>query len=146
MTKSNGESRRTRWILIAAILLVAAFLLGFVPQYLKNSRTSEDLNALDHQIIQLQQQATLSRLRDLASLLSLEASRKNYGIASQRASELFDLIRTTINTSPDGALKDGLVSALAQRDSIVSRLSKPDPGVEKDAQDLMDRVFQLTFK
>ena len=146
MTIPNRESRRNRWILIAAILVVAAFLLGFVPQYLNNVRTSEQLHTRDQQIVQLQQQAALSRLRDLASLLYLEATRKNYGIASQRASALFDLIQTTINTGPDAALKDGLVSALAQRDEIVSKLAKPDAGVEKDTQDLMDRLFQLTFK
>ena len=146
MTIPNRESRRNRWILTAAILVVAAFLLGFVPQYLNNVRTSEQLHTRDQQIVQLQQQATLSRLRDLASLLYLEATRKNYGIASQRASALFDLIRTTINTGPDATLKDGLVSALAQRDEIVSKLAKPDAGVEKDVQDLMDRLFQLTFK
>lgn len=146
MTMPVREGRANRWILIAAILVVAGFLLGFVPQYLSKARTAQDLHARDQQIEQMQRQATLSRLRDLASLLYLEATRKNYGIASQRASALFDLIRATIDNNPDAAIKDGLASALAQRDEIVSKLAKPDPGVEKDVQDLMDRLFQLTFK
>jgi len=145
MTLPVQTARRNRWILAAA-LLVVAFLLGFVPQYLKNARASVDLQARDQQIIQLRQQTTLSRLRDLASLLYLETTRKNYGIASQHASALFDLIRATINNGPDPALKDGLATTLAQRDEIVSKLAKPDPGVEKDVQDLMDRLYQLTFK
>jgi len=55
-----------------------------------------------------------------------------------------DLGGSTLARTP--LSKDGLVSALAQRDEIVSKLAKPDPGVEKDVQDLMDRLFQLTFK
>ncbi len=145
MTERVQAGRRNRWILAVA-LLVVAFLLGFVPQYLNNARASVDLQARDQQIVQLQRQATLSRLRDLASLLYLETTRKNYGIASQRASALFDLIRATINDGPDAALKDGLATTLAQRDEIVSKLAKPDPGVERDVQDLMDRLYQLTFK
>ncbi len=94
----------------------------------------------------MQQQATLSRLRDLASLLHLETTRKNYGIASQRASALFDLIRATTDNSPDASLKEGLARIQAQRDEVVSKLAKGDAGVEQDVRDLMDRLFQLTFK
>ncbi|MEO8131001.1 MAG: hypothetical protein ABI822_28135 [Bryobacteraceae bacterium] len=145
MTLPVQSGRRNRWIL-DAVLLVAAFLLGFIPQYLSSNRAAADLQARDQQIKQLQQQATLSRLRDLSSLLYLEVTRNNYGIARQRASALFDLVRATINTGPDDALKAGLVSTLAQRDEIVSKLAKADAGVEKDVRDLMDRLFQLTFK
>lgn len=145
MTTPVQAGRRSRWLLAAA-LLGGAFLLGFVPQYLSSTRAAANLQARDQQIKQLQKEATLSRLRDLASLLYLEISRKNYGIASQRASALFDLIRATIDNGSDAALNDGLRSILAQRDEIVSKLAKPDPGVERDVQNLMDRLYQLTFK
>ena len=145
MTTPSQGGRRNRWLL-AAVLLIGAFLSGFVPQYLNNRRAAVDLQARDQQIKNLQHEATLSRVRDLASLLYLETSRKNYGIASQRATTLFDLIRATINNSSEPALKEGLRSLLAQRDEITSKLAKPDPGVEKDVQDLLDRLYQLTFK
>jgi len=145
MTTPVQAGRRNKWLLAAA-LLVVAFLSGFVPQYLKSTRAAANVEARDKQIKRLQEEATLSRLRDLASLLYLETSRKNYGIASQRASTLFDLIRSIIDSGSDAALKDGLRSILAQRDEIVSKLAKADPGVEKDVQDLLDRLYQLTFK
>jgi hypothetical protein len=145
-TTEQPDSRKRNWLIAGGILLVAVFLAGFIPEHIRISSLTQQLRTRDERIDQLQEDAQLSRIRDLAGMLFLEISRKNYGVATQRATNLFDLIRAVIGNQPGAAIKSGLEKLLNQRDDIIAKLAKPDPSVQTDAANLLDQLFQLTFK
>src|SRR4051812_6360915 len=103
-------------LIVGGLLIAAAFLFGFIPQYLTAGRLRDDVHSRDLRIAQLQQDAELSKARDLASLLYLDVNQKNYGIAGQHATAFFDQIRRLINGTPDAAARTKLESIAAQRD------------------------------
>ena len=65
--------------IVAAAVLVAVFLIGFLPQYIKGNRLESEL-ALSRQSV------ADAELRDLVGLAYLQASQKNYGLAADTAS------------------------------------------------------------
>jgi hypothetical protein len=71
------------------ILLPGGFLSGFVPQFRSSSGLCYELRGRDGRISGLERDARLSRARDLASLMHLELTRRNYGITAQHATAFF---------------------------------------------------------
>ena len=67
---------RRNLAIAAAVLVVAAFLLGFVPEYLKSRE-------LRGQLTTAQRQLEADELALSIGRVYLEASLKNYGLASQ---------------------------------------------------------------
>jgi hypothetical protein len=113
--------------LIGVILLVAVFLGGFVPQYVKATRLERELRVA-------KQEGDLAQLRDLAGLAYVQASQKNYGLAAETSTRYFNRIREV------QALKD----VLAARDKITGELAKGDPAVLNDLQELFTKTRQAT--
>jgi len=126
----------------ASVLFLAGLLLGYIPEYLRASKLNDDLRTRDEKISRLNGYERLARLRDLASLLYLEVTRKNYGIATQRATLLFDGMRKNLDATQDAALKSVFENTLAQRDVIIAKLAKADPSVEPQIRDIIDRLHQ----
>jgi hypothetical protein len=141
---TDQKSTLTRnWIVIGAIALLAVFLAGFIPQFRTASGLKDELALRDRRIAELQHQATLSKARDLAGLLFLELSRKNYGVAEQHATAFFNHARTMTNDAAFAPLKNSLDEILGQRDAIVSSIAKSDPAVESKVRDTLLRVQAL---
>ena len=84
--------------IIAAIVLVVAFLAGFVPQYAK-------VNHLDSELRQARQTCTSAELRDLAGHAYVQANQKNYGIAAGIAARFFNRVREVANQTPDANVR-----------------------------------------
>ena len=145
MTTGNTNSARTRNLVIAAATtIVAAFLLGFFPQFRNASRLRDELRARDQRIEQLEREAKLSKARDLASLLHLQLTRKNYGIAAQHATAFFNHVRAMMIDTSNAASKSTLEYIASQRDAIVASIAKSDPAVETQVRDILERTHQLT--
>ncbi len=146
MTPASGGISRPRNVLVAAaILAVAAFLSGFIPQYRKAYALQDQLAIREQRVGQLERQVLTAKAVELASLLYLEVTKKNYGIATQRATTFFDHVRLLLsdaNTTP--ALKAPIEALAAQRDSLVAALAKPEPEVEAQARDILERTHKLT--
>jgi hypothetical protein len=145
VTTENNKNTRTRNLLIAAaIMIVAAFLLGFVPQFRNASQLRDELRASGQRIEQLQREAGLSKARDLAGLLYLQLTRKNYGIAAQHATAFFDHIRALMNGTLSPESRSALENIANHRDAIVASIAKSDPAVEAQAGDILERTHRLT--
>lgn len=145
MEAEETKSHKTRNILIAmAVLTIGAFLAGFVPQYLTASGLREEVRARDQKIEALQREARIAKGRELASLLLLELSRKNYGIAGQHASTLFDHVRGMIDDPGYGGVKGQLEQIAGQRDAVVSGIAKADPAVDAVASGILESMHKLT--
>ncbi len=124
-------------LVIEGALLVAAFLLGFVPQYVKARHATGELRAA-------QQENAGAELRDLAGLAYLQATQKNYGLAADTCGRLFLRVREAANQASDAGRKKALENLLELHDQVIAGLAKGDPGVVTDLADLFTRTTQAT--
>jgi hypothetical protein len=122
----NWQSRTThrirRFILYVALLLLA-FLLGFVPMWLKSRECSSSLAEAERQL-------SLARMENSLASAAIYAQRGDYETARQAASDFFTSLRTEFNSGVDSALSQaeiaGLQSLLTRRDEIVTLLARGD--------------------
>jgi len=123
--------------IIAAIVLVVVFLIGFVPQYLK-------VNNLEAELRQARQTNTSAELRDLAGLAYFQANQKNYGIAAGTVQRFFSRVREVANQTPDANARKSYEDLLISRDKITAELAKGDAGVMGDLQELFVKTRRMT--
>lgn len=96
-------------IIVAGVTLVALFLVGFVPQYLKANR-------LENELRQSRQAVAGLELRDLIGFAYVQASQKNYGLAAETSSRFFNQVREVANQTADANRRKALEDLLASRD------------------------------
>ena len=125
-------------LLIEAIAVVVAFLVGFLPQYIKIRRLEGELQAL-------QQAKANAELRDLAGLSYVQASQKNYGLAAAASARFFNRARELANQAADPPARKALEDLIPPRDKIKAELAKGDPGVIGDLQDVFARTRRATL-
>jgi hypothetical protein len=122
-------------IIVVIILLIAVFLAGFVPQYIKVRRLENDLSVA-------RQENALAELRDLAGLAFVETSQKNYGLAAATSNQFFTRVREVANQVPDANGRQALEDLSAYQSKITAELAKGDPGALGDLQVLFDKTRQ----
>ena len=123
--------------IVAAIALIAVFLVGFVPQYVK-------VNRLENELRQSRQDATGAEVRDLIGFAYVQASQKNYGLAAETSSRFFNRVREVANQTQDANRRKGLEDLLVLRDSVTAALAKGDVAVMGDLQQLFVKARQVT--
>jgi hypothetical protein len=121
-------------LILCLVLLVAGFLVGFIPQYLKAQRSRAELSNATQQLASCRLETQFSQLRDTAAMMYLEATRKNYGIAEEHSRHFFSQVQQASTQNADSAIKKTLEDVLTLRDPITSALAKGDPGVLPDLQ------------
>ncbi len=124
-------------IIVVVVLLIVAFLAGFLPQYAKGKRLERDLGVA-------RQENSLAQLRDLAGLAYLQASQKDYGLAGGTCTRFFDRTREVASETPDASGRKPLEDLLKLRDQITGELARGDPGVLNDLQTLFGKTRQAT--
>jgi hypothetical protein len=124
-------------IVVAGVLVIVAFLAGFLPSYVKGKRLESDLRLAG-------QQNRMAQLRDLAGLAYFEASQKNYGLAAATAARFFERTREAADQTPHPSGRTALEDLLSARDKITSQLAKGDPVVLNDLQTLYVKTRQAT--
>jgi hypothetical protein len=122
---------------VIAVALVAVFLLGFVPQYIKANR-------LDSELRRSREAHTGAELRDLIGLAYLQANQKNYGLAAETSGRFFSRVPETVNQTQDATRRKGVQDLLAPRDRITAELAKGDAAVVGDLQDLFIKTRAAT--
>jgi len=131
-------------VLLILLLIVAVFLLGFVPQFLETRKARNDLTASNARTTELENQLKLAELRDLSGLMLLETLRRNYGSASEHASRYFDKVREiAASETPQGKSKVG--ELLSNRESVTTALAQVDnPASVSTIQMVFERTYELT--
>lgn len=119
------------------ILLLVVFLAGFLPSYVKAHRLESELR-------EARREYALAQLRDLAGLAYIQASQKNYGLASGTSKRFFDGTREAGNQAADASAKKPLEDWLSLRDSITAGLAKGDPAVLRDLETLFLKTREAT--
>ncbi len=136
-TTGNEEQRsRLKRIGIAAGVLIAVFLLGYVP----SCRTA---NSAERQRAQLEQQLTLARLHSQLGMVSFEVNRNNYTEAATFSTQFFNNLKATINNINDAGLQEKLQAVSARRDEITAHLAQADPTVKEKIAQMYADFHQL---
>jgi hypothetical protein len=124
-------------IMFFAVVLILTYFAGFLPGYLKSQRQERELRVA-------RQENSLAQLRDLAGLAYLQASQKDYGMATGTSTRLFDSIRQVSSKAPDSARSKSLEDLLTLRDPITAKLATGDSEVLSDLQALLVKTRQAT--
>jgi hypothetical protein len=131
-------------IAVWIILLAGGFLLGFVPQYLKNRDLQKELETPQKTIDALTLQVQMSDIRDAASLMLMELSQQNYGRARDYSVQFYSKLERAAQSVPDANLKKSLEELASTRDSVSRTLAAADSGSLASVQPVVTRTFELT--
>jgi hypothetical protein len=122
----NWQSRTThplRRFFICVAMPLVAFLLGFVPMWRKS-------RACASRLAKAERQSSLTRMENSLVSAAMDARRGDFETARVAASDFFTVLRAATSTDADSALsqaqKDGAQPLLAQRDQIITLLSRGD--------------------
>jgi hypothetical protein len=136
-TPVKNRLATNRIIFAGVLLILLAFLTGFLPGYAKGQRQEKELR-------EARQENSLAQLRDLACLAYLQASQKDYGLAAGTSTRLFDRTREVANQTLDSADRKSLEDLLSLRDPITSKLATGDSGVVNELQALLVKTRDAT--
>ena len=121
-----------RFIIYVGVLLVA-FLLGFVPMWLKARTTNTTL-------VKTEQQLSLVRMQNNLGSAVIDARRGNYEPARQAVSQFFRSLHAEIDkgdaSSLSPAQRVSMQALLAGRDEIITLLARNDPASADRLSDL----------
>jgi len=130
----------TLWL----VLLIGGFLGGFIPEYLKNRDLRAELETPQKTIDSLKLQLQMSELRDQASLMLIELSRQNYGLARDYSGQFRNKLKDAIDAVQDPALKKSLQDLSNSHDAIESDLATASASALTASQPLVLKTFEVT--
>ena len=116
-----------------AVLFLAGFLLGFIPECQKASKLAMQLETARLEI-------KLREIRELASLSYMDASRMNYGSATEDSERMFGLAREVANETKDDGLRSSLNGLSTFRDTVKGKLSAADASVLEPLQQIVQKT------
>jgi hypothetical protein len=114
---------------VGALLLVAVFVAGFLPEHFKRSSAESLLKESERKNRE-------AEVRDLASLAYVQAAQKNYGMAAQTSGQFFSRLQPLAAERAGTPAARSFDEILGFRDKITAGLAKGDPGVLDDIQTL----------
>lgn len=120
---ASPRKRSPRFVLYLILLLVA-FLLGYVPMWMKVRDQNTAREKAEHTL-------TLTRIvKDLGSA-AIDARRGEYEAARQEASAFFTAAHFEVDQREKSTLsqqqRDGLAAQLGSRDELITLLARNDP-------------------
>ena len=131
--KSPERTSQVRRIGVYAGVLLAVFLLGLVPMWIKSRGQASSL-------ADAEQQLTLARLQNNLSAAALDARRGDYEPARQAASQFFTALRAEADKEGASALtqaqRAGVEPLFTQRDELITLLARSDPAAADRLSDL----------
>lgn len=121
-----------RFIIYAGVLL-AVFLLGFVPMWLKARECGGSLAGAE-------QQLSLARMQNNLASSVIDARRGDYEPARQAASQFFTSLRAEADKGDVSTLtpaqREGVEPLFTRRDEIITLLARSDPASADRLSDL----------
>ena len=133
-------------LILSLAVLLAGFLIGFVPERIKASRTLKMNQDLRLQLDSADKAKTVNSFRNRAALLYIETQKNNFSNASQQASALFTDLRQYQSETADASLNQTLEDLLQARDAIIAGLAKADPAATAPLQQLFHKMPDIPIK
>lgn len=142
MTSRGGSVRQNnpvKRVIIYAAILLGAFLLGFVPMWMRaNERARERDTA--------QAALRVSTLQNTLANAAMDSRRGEYEAARRAASEFFTNLRTETERGGDSVFNESQRSALSTifdtRDDTITLLARSDPSAADRLLDLYHKYRQ----
>jgi hypothetical protein len=137
-TRENNPARR---ILIYAAVLLAVFLLGFIPMWLSaRNRAGERDRA--------QAALRISTLQNSLASAAIDARQGRYEPARQAASDFFTNLRGEVDRGRDSvftqAQQNSLQPIFDMRDDTITLLARSDPASADRLADIYNKYRQAT--
>ncbi|HEX5726016.1 MAG TPA: hypothetical protein VFX98_11160 [Longimicrobiaceae bacterium] len=111
---------RRKLILVAVLVAVLAFFLGFYPQWSRARGLSRELRATRYEL-------RMARLEGRLGAALSESLRSNYERSRQLMADFFSELQESVGQEPDARKRRALEGILAQRDEIITLLSRAQP-------------------
>lgn len=128
--KTTPSMRR---VVTYGVLPLVAFLVGFVPMWLKSREYSSSLS-------QAELQLKLARIQNALASAVIDARRGDYEPARQAASGFFTSLRAETDKGDDSvfshAQRDGVQPLFTRPDEIITLLARSDPASADRLSDL----------
>jgi hypothetical protein len=119
--------------IVGAVLFLAGFLLGIIPEYQRASQLAKQLETA-------RLEGKLREIRGLASLSYIDASKMNYGSAAEDSERMFGLATEVANDTKDDGLRNSLNSLSTFRDTVKGKLSAADASVLEPLQQIVQKT------
>jgi len=119
--------------IVGAVLFLAGFLLGFIPEHQRASKLAKQLETA-------RLESKLREIRELASLSYIDASKMNYGSAAEDSDRMFGLAREVANDTKDDGLRSSLNGLSTFRDTVMGKLSAADASVLEPLQQIVQKT------
>lgn len=133
------QNERVRRIAIYAVILLAVFLLGLVPMWLKAREHARERDAA-------QTTLRVNQLQNKLATAAIDARQGRYEPARQAASEFFTEMRAEIERGRTSALnqaqQNNLRPLLDARDDAITLLARSDPASADRLVDLYNSYRQ----
>jgi hypothetical protein len=127
-------------VIAFAILVSAAFLLGYIPEFQRAERLATELKAAQENQHQTSAQLQVEGIRNHFSRAYLETTRNNFGLASQHATRAFDQIASASANTANGSMQTALLDVSGQRSSVLAGLAKADPNTRNQIASILDEM------
>jgi len=119
--------------IVGAVLFLAGYLLGFIPEHQKASTLAQQLETA-------KLQSKLREIRALASLSYIDATKLNYGSAAEDSERMFGLVSQVSAETKDAGLRNSLNGLLTFRDTVRGKLSAADATVLEPLQQIVEKT------
>lgn len=129
--------------ILAAAAIGAAFLIGFIPQYVQTRGLRSELRTSQTKIATLEFQIQIDQARNLAGRMLVQAAQQNYGVARDLSTQFFEKIRMLQAAADDPSLKSALSDVLMKRDDITGSLAQAEPAAVSKLQALAESAYEL---
>ncbi len=110
-----------------AVLLIAAYLVGYLPQHNQLTTSENALQSTRRQLADVREQVNICHLENQLLDVIKEVDNNNFGQAQQHSTDFFNAVRGQMTQSTKPNYKSALQSVLEMRDSIMIALSRKDP-------------------
>jgi predicted neuraminidase len=126
------------------VLLIVGYLVGFVPEYQKNRELQAAFKEPQKTIHSLQTQVQLGELRDISSLLLVELTRQNYGLARDYSQQYDIKLKSLMDSEQDEALKKLLDELATAWSAMAPSLADANPSAVMAVQVFVSKTFEVT--
>ena len=141
-SKSVKTTRRMRRFNLYVAQLLLAFLLGFVPMWLKFRECAIGFREAKRQL-------SLARILNGLTSAVIEARQGRFEPARQAASDFFTALRAEVDAGADSALsqteREGLHAVFAQRDELVTLLARGDAASADRLSDMYATYSRIVY-
>lgn len=135
--------RGWQWlVIIFAILLLGAFLLGYIPESQKANRLASELQTAQNSEHQQASELQIAKIRDGFIRAYLETAQNNFGLASQHATQAFDQLTSAEASVDNPQLKTALQDVAGRRAAILAKLGKADESVRTDLAGVLETLYK----